>query len=71
MIIHKTVRGVLAMPPSWPVPMAMQQHGGRTKIGAASDPEKREVPPDPVRFIPETNLSATIESLKSAPSPER
>jgi hypothetical protein len=59
------------MPQTWPVPMAMQQHGGRTKIGAPPDAETRDIPPDPVKFDPESNLAATIESLKSAPSADR
>jgi hypothetical protein len=59
------------MPPSWPVPMAMQQHGGRTKVGAASDAEKRDVPPESVKFDPESNPAATIKSLKFAPSADR
>jgi hypothetical protein len=67
MIIHRCVEGVHAMPSSWPVPMEMQQHGGRTKVGALPDAEKRDPPPDPVRFDLQSNLEATIESLTSAP----
>jgi hypothetical protein len=59
------------MPPRGPVPMAMQQHGGRTKVGACPDAEKRDVPPEPVRFDPESDLAATIELLTFALSADR
>ena len=62
------------MQPGWqnPLPMAMQQHGGRVKSIDIASADGQENPSGPIQPYPESTPTLTINSqYQSAVSPER